>query len=218
MPDAKFAPSKHKASPHPELPLLILPLPLLLKLHVTTTSTTCCPMATCSSSVDDVDDEAVATAPCLPLPPCKPSHLLSTTKDTTTNMLRPLNAEHTYPPHLTMLSIGNPAHCIHGHAPASFVGSFHSLSLSSDGGTDYSTGTLGSLSQFIQTFPVDCDWPDADSLDESFENVMVESDVRPIDSADISHTLSRSPLPMCLQYQSCIVCIPNEGAELVSKG
>ncbi|THH19840.1 hypothetical protein EW146_g1371 [Bondarzewia mesenterica] len=185
---------------------------------LTTTSTMCCPVATCSSSVDDVDDEAVAMALRPPLPPCKPSHLPGTAKDAATNMLHPPDAEHTYSPHLAMLSIGDPAHCIHGHASTSSVGSFHSLSLSSDGSTDHSADTPGSLSQFVQTFSMDRDWPDADSLDESFENVMVGSDVRPIDSADISHTLSRSPLPMHLQYRSYIVCISSEGAELIGKG
>ncbi|KAK7693939.1 hypothetical protein QCA50_003513 [Cerrena zonata] len=69
-----------------------------------------------------------------------------------------------------------------GHVPATSISSFHSVSLSSDGGTDCTTP--GSISNFVATYPIDREdtgsfagdkesLHDRDdfSLDESYENV-----------------------------------------------
>ena len=126
------------------------------------------------------------------------------------NMLRPPDAEHTYPPHLSKLAIGD--HAAHRkHAPASSISSFHSVSLSSDGGTDGGVGTPGSLTHFVQTFPVERerererdrdgerdherDWPDGDSLDESFENVTPSSLLPPSDAFTGASTSTSAPKP-----------------------
>ncbi|RDX56361.1 hypothetical protein OH76DRAFT_1336719 [Lentinus brumalis] len=96
-----------------------------------------------------------------------------------------LTVDHTYPP-LSKLGINIPSR----HAPASSISSFHSVSLSSDGGTDPTTpGTANSFSSHVATYPVDRDdfdhdrgslrEPDAVSLDESFENLSVTSAVSP---------------------------------------
>ncbi|EKM55268.1 uncharacterized protein PHACADRAFT_255764 [Phanerochaete carnosa HHB-10118-sp] len=72
-----------------------------------------------------------------------------------------------------------------GHAPASSISSFHSVSLSSDGGADLQTP--GSVSNFVATYPIDredretenCRERDSASLDESFENVSSSSITSP---------------------------------------
>lgn len=69
-----------------------------------------------------------------------------------------------------------------GHVPATSISSFHSVSLSSDGGTDCTTP--GSISNFVATYPIDREDSgsfggdkeslhsrDDFSLDESYENV-----------------------------------------------
>ena len=55
------------------------------------------------------------------------------------------------------------------HNQGSSISSFHSVSLSSDTGTDFSTS--GSISDFIATYPVD----GTHSLTESFEDVSASS-------------------------------------------
>ncbi|KAI0807805.1 hypothetical protein C8Q74DRAFT_1229370 [Fomes fomentarius] len=103
-----------------------------------------------------------------------------------------LTVDHTYPP-LAKLGINIPSR----HVPASSISSFHSVSLSSDGGTDPATpGTANSYSNHVATFPIDRDdfdpdrgslrEPDAVSLDESFENLSVTSAVSPSISS-VSH-------------------------------
>ncbi|EIW60229.1 uncharacterized protein TRAVEDRAFT_57554 [Trametes versicolor FP-101664 SS1] len=100
-----------------------------------------------------------------------------------------LTVDHTYPP-LSKLGIGSSSR----HAPASSISSFHSVSLSSDGGTD--PATPGSLSNHVATYPMDHDdhelehdsihEPDPVSLDESFENLSVTSAVSP-SASSVSH-------------------------------
>ncbi|KAI0707740.1 hypothetical protein C8Q76DRAFT_746093 [Earliella scabrosa] len=96
-----------------------------------------------------------------------------------------LTVDHTYPP-LSKLGINIPSR----HVPASSISSFHSVSLSSDGGTDPTTpGTANSFSNHVATFPIDREdfdqdrgslrEPDTVSLDESFENLSVTSAVSP---------------------------------------
>lgn len=97
-----------------------------------------------------------------------------------------LTVDHTYPP-LAKLGIAIPSRTGNGsgHVPASSVSSFHSVSLSSDGGTDLTTP--GSLTNFVATYPVDREDRDQDhnrdadtgSLDESFENVSTSSMISP---------------------------------------
>lgn len=96
-----------------------------------------------------------------------------------------LTVDHAYPPAgklgITIPSRGNGS----GHAQASSISSFHSVSLSSDGGTDLQTP--GSLTNFVATYPMDREdhgleitrEPDNISLDESFENVSASSVVSP---------------------------------------
>ncbi|KAI0636591.1 hypothetical protein C8Q77DRAFT_1093581 [Trametes polyzona] len=146
------------------------------------------------------------TAP--PLPPRKPSYssLKSASASNSSSSSLPrspsqrtpplpipsrsdsLTVDHTYPP-LSKLGIGSSSR----HAPASSISSFHSVSLSSDGGTD--PATPNSLSNHVATYPVDHDdheerdsvrEPDAISLDESFENLSVTSAVSPSVSS-VSH-------------------------------
>ena len=96
-----------------------------------------------------------------------------------------LTVDHTYPP-LSKLGINIPSR----HAQASSISSFHSVSLSSDGGTDPATpGTANSFSHHVATYPVDREDFDQDrgslreqdavSLDESFENLSMTSAVSP---------------------------------------
>ncbi|KAH9900965.1 hypothetical protein C8Q73DRAFT_676417 [Cubamyces lactineus] len=119
----------------------------------------------------------------LPRSPSQPTPPLPTNTRTHSDSL---TVDHTYPP-LSKLGIAIPSR----HAPASSISSFHSVSLSSDGGTDPTTP--GSLSNHVATFPVEHDdhehnseadrgsirEPDAISLDESFENLSVTSAVSP---------------------------------------
>ncbi|KAI0748462.1 hypothetical protein C8Q80DRAFT_1104002 [Daedaleopsis nitida] len=138
-----------------------------------------------------------------PLPPRKPSYSsLNSASSSSSSLARgskphppiptatrsssdSLTVDHTYPPH-SKLGINIPSR----HVPASSISSFHSVSLSSDGGTDPTTpGTANSFSNHISTFPADTDdfdpdrgsirEPDAVSLDESFENLSVTSAVSP---------------------------------------
>lgn len=94
------------------------------------------------------------------------------------------------------------------HAPASSVSSFHSVSLS-DGGD---TGTPGSITNFVFTYPVDYNvtgntngsgnngsvhggGDDSCSLDESFENVSAISDSHSYDFAYGSFPPSKPQIP-----------------------
>ncbi|KAI0373048.1 hypothetical protein BV20DRAFT_963538 [Pilatotrama ljubarskyi] len=144
--------------------------------------------------------------PAPPLPPRKPSYSslksVSASNSSSSSLPRSpsqptpptsapsrsdsLTVDHTYPP-LSKLGIAVPSR----HAPASSISSFHSVSLSSDGGTD--PATPGSLSNHVATYPVDHEdeqcsirEPDAVSLDESFENLSVTSAVSPSVSS-VSH-------------------------------
>ncbi|KAI0672829.1 hypothetical protein C8Q78DRAFT_1021599 [Trametes maxima] len=144
------------------------------------------------------------TAP--PLPPRKPSYSslrsVSASNSSSSSLPRSpshptppismpsrsdsLTVDHTYPP-LSKLGTSR-------HAPASSISSFHSVSLSSDGGTD--PATPGSLSNHVATFPIDHEDHDNErgsmheldtvSLDESFENLSVTSAVSPSVSS-VSH-------------------------------
>ncbi|KAI0318832.1 hypothetical protein OF83DRAFT_894262 [Amylostereum chailletii] len=112
-----------------------------------------------------------------PLPPRRPSSpssyanrsasLSSSLGPASPNMLMPPDAEHCYPPSLAARNGGR------GHAPASSISSFHSVSLSSDAGTD----PASPHSNFVQTFPMDRhpDRDDASSLTESFEDISTPS-------------------------------------------
>lgn len=115
-----------------------------------------------------------------PLPPRKPSY--PSLKTVNHNALRPpvrsdsLTVEqHTYPPLSDGSRIGP------GHAPASSVSSFHSVSLSSDGGMMDNDGPVDKT--HISTFPMDRhnsgESGDTNSLDESFENVSSACAVSP---------------------------------------
>lgn len=101
--------------------------------------------------------------------------------------------QHIYPPSLKLDTAPNGRG---RHAPASSVSSFHSVSLS-DGGD---TGTPGSLTNFVFTYPMDRNTTgntsgsgnngsihgggdDSGSLDESFENVSTISDSHSYDFA-----------------------------------
>ncbi|KAL0946535.1 hypothetical protein HGRIS_012743 [Hohenbuehelia grisea] len=105
-----------------------------------------------------------------PLPPRKPSYS-SLKQAAASSSPQPsasltVNTTHTYPPPFNLtLPNGKPSGensarpgLGFGHAPASSISSFHSVSLSSDGGnsTDRDPGTPGSVSSnHIATFPVD---------------------------------------------------------------
>ncbi|OBZ65684.1 hypothetical protein A0H81_14309 [Grifola frondosa] len=103
-----------------------------------------------------------------------------------------LTVDHTYPP-LSKLGISIPSRSKDGlgHVPASSISSFHSVSLSSDGGTDPTTP--GSICNHLSTYPMDREdhehetgrEPDAVSLDESYENVSPSSAMSP--SVSITH-------------------------------
>ena len=137
-----------------------------------------------------------------PLPPRKPSltSLKSATSTTSrkynytaTPSLQPprradsLEVEHTYPP-LKLDTDSRKAGS--GHAPASSISSFHSVSLSSD--TDPSTP--GSITSFIATFPMDREYSatsngneaDTISLGESYEDVSTSSLASPAMEAMIT--------------------------------
>ncbi|KAI0064522.1 hypothetical protein BV25DRAFT_1914236 [Artomyces pyxidatus] len=106
---------------------------------------------------DWVIDDGPARTPRAPLiktssppkaPPLPPRKASAGFAPTSPHMLMPPDPEHTYPPALAPSRRA-------AHAPASSISSFHSVSLSSDGG-----------------HPAD---EDAESLDESFENVSTPS-------------------------------------------
>ncbi|TFY76211.1 hypothetical protein EWM64_g7801, partial [Hericium alpestre] len=90
-------------------------------------------------------------------------------KDLPSPLLKPPDADHTYPPNVSKLSLNT----ARGHAPASSISSFHSVSLSSDGGGDHDR--LASISMQTPVDDKDKEWTDGDSLDESFENVSTSS-------------------------------------------
>ncbi|KAI0306297.1 hypothetical protein B0F90DRAFT_1688739 [Multifurca ochricompacta] len=131
-----------------------------------------------------------------PLPPRKPSFnsLRSASAPATslissppsTNMLMPPEADYSYPPTITKFSTSDGIRRVQGHAPASSISSFHSVSLSSDGGDPTTAGAL-------HAFPMEREWTvtgteDGESLDESFENVSAPSSFLP------PITLSSRPL------------------------
>ena len=113
--------------------------------------------------------------------------------------------QHIYPPSLKLDIAQNGRG---RHAPASSVSSFHSVSLS-DGGD---TGTPGSLTNFVFTYPMDMNvtgntsgsgnngsthggGDDSGSLDESFENVSAISDSHSYDFAFGSLPPSKPQIP-----------------------
>jgi len=110
-----------------------------------------------------------------PLPPNKRCHDLSDRHThanggpSTPKRQDSLAVEHTYPPFLSLDTSG--ARKSWGHAPASSISSFHSVSLS-DGEM---TGTPSSTSNFVFTHGIERDSGEMDSLSESFENVSVLS-------------------------------------------
>ncbi|KAF5380878.1 hypothetical protein D9615_004125 [Tricholomella constricta] len=130
-----------------------------------------------------VSPTLAAKAP--PLPPRKPSYaslksvasMPSAGSSNGPHRSDSLTVDHTYPPfNLDPLSRSRNSS---GHAPASSISSFHSVSLSSD--TDPSTPGSAS-SNFIATFPIDREREqrygseaDSVSLDESYEEVSTPS-------------------------------------------
>ncbi|KII89179.1 hypothetical protein PLICRDRAFT_91601 [Plicaturopsis crispa FD-325 SS-3] len=89
-----------------------------------------------------------------------------------------LTVDHTYPP-LSKLNINGDSRRGPSHAAGSSISSFHSVSLSSDGGTT-DGGTPNSVTNFVATFPMDRhNSGDVDSLDDSFENVSTSSAISP---------------------------------------
>ncbi|TRM58591.1 hypothetical protein BD626DRAFT_573367 [Schizophyllum amplum] len=119
-----------------------------------------------------------------PLPPRKPSYTslrsVSSAASTPT---------HTYPP--GKLDVPQKTA---GHAPASSISSFHSVSLSED--TDPSSASPSSSSQFIATYPIDLErTSEADSASlggESFEDVSSASYGSPTSAALIARDWDRA--------------------------
>ncbi|KAH9001005.1 hypothetical protein EDB92DRAFT_1938779 [Lactarius akahatsu] len=126
-----------------------------------------------------------------PLPPRQPSYnslrsvsapatsptIMSTSPSV--NMLMPPDADHSYPPTLSNDKLSMPIRRGNGHAPASSVSSFHSVSLSSDGGDPTAVGV-----GYLHAFSMEREWTgasteDGESLDESFENVSAPSSFLP---------------------------------------
>ncbi|OCH93859.1 hypothetical protein OBBRIDRAFT_810901 [Obba rivulosa] len=156
------------------------------------------------------------TAP--PLPPRKPSYTslrsVSASNSSTSSLARSpnrpnvslppplprkqdsLTVDHTYPP-WSKLGIAIPSRSRSdnpGHVPTSSISSFHSVSLSSDGGTDPRTpGGLSVTTEFskddngIPESPVNIREADAASLDESYENVSLPSAISPTVSSITQH-------------------------------
>lgn len=134
-----------------------------------------------SISVSNSSTSSLAKSPnALPLPlPSQPSRRKSDS----------LTVDHPYAP---LLGTATPRA---GHVPASSISSFHSVSLSSDGGTDCTTP--GSISNFVATYPIDRDEGrlagdgengherDDISLDDSYENVSASA-ISPCTSS-VSH-------------------------------
>lgn len=143
-----------------------------------------------------------------PLPPRKPSYSsLKSVSSASSNSipmqrsssasLQPprrsdsLTVEHTYPP---LSNVDMSSRTSQRHAPGSSISSFHSVSLSSDGGNNTDPSTPGSVSNFIHTFPMDhengnTNGSEADtvSLDESYENVSASSVASPTTAALMAH-------------------------------
>jgi hypothetical protein len=113
----------------------------------------------------------------------------SPTTSPSNNMLMPPPTD---PLALKDLSPSDDIRRAQGHVHASSVSSFHSVSLSSDGGDDSAT-TPGAL----HAFPMEREWTgtgteDGESLDESFENVSAPSSFLPPPSFPL-RTPSLSP-------------------------
>ena len=122
-----------------------------------------------------------------PLPPRKlssnsprsvsaPAASPTTSTSTSNNMLMPPSTDALA---LKDLSLSDSIRRAQGHMHVSSVSSFHSVSLSSDGGDDLAT-TPGAL----HAFPMEREWTgmgteDGESLDESFENVSAPSSFLP---------------------------------------
>jgi hypothetical protein len=109
-------------------------------------------------------------------PPTSPT-LISTPPSA--NMLMPPDADHSYPPTLSTDKPSDGTRRAHGHAQASSVSSFHSVSLSSDAGDP----TAVPVSP-VHAFAMEREWTvssieDGESLDESFENVSAPSSFLP---------------------------------------
>ncbi|KDQ61175.1 hypothetical protein JAAARDRAFT_173762 [Jaapia argillacea MUCL 33604] len=128
-----------------------------------------------------------------PLPPRKPSYNSLRTASASSSTSKPrsdsLTVDHTYPP-LAHLDTGSSGSRKGGHAAASSVSSFHSISLSSDGGTD--VGTPTSITNHLATYPMDRYAASVDSLDESYENISASA-ISP--SAAIVHNWEKRPEP-----------------------
>ena len=116
-----------------------------------------------------------------------------------------VESQHVYPPAPKLDATPNGRG---RHAPASSVSSFHSVSLSDSG----DTGTPGSATNFVFTYPMDCNvtgntngsgnngsvhggGDDSGSLDESFENVSTISDSHSYDFAYGSLPPSKPQIP-----------------------
>jgi hypothetical protein len=153
-------------------------------------------------NVDDHPSKPTPAAP--PLPPRKTSYTSLKSVSSPSNSPKntsnspphgpkhsdTLTVQHTYPPS-AITDNSRKA----GHAPASSISSFHSVSLSSDGGTT-DASTSGSVSNFIATFPMDREGSEADaaSLDESFENVSASSIVSATTAGNqVSNWLYQTP-------------------------
>ncbi|TFK54608.1 hypothetical protein OE88DRAFT_1653000 [Heliocybe sulcata] len=132
-----------------------------------------------------------------PLPPRKPSK--PSLRPTASAPVSPPSTAHIqskdsltvdapYPP-LSKLDVAalSPVRKGQGHVPASSVSSFHSISLSSDGGTD-GVGTPTSVSEFVHTYPMDRDHDtDTNSLDGSYENVSAATSLANSPVVSITH-------------------------------
>jgi hypothetical protein len=129
-----------------------------------------------------------------PIPPKMPSYTslrgqLTTNSEVPAKRSDSLTVEHTYPPFLTLDTNSRMGL---GHAHASSISSFHSVSLS-----DNENGPSGSVSNGASTHPTDHDY-DADSLDESFENVSAISSSATFASYDqggYENTFTTTPVP-----------------------
>ncbi|KAF8261691.1 hypothetical protein EI94DRAFT_1745427 [Lactarius quietus] len=110
-------------------------------------------------------------------PATSPTTLTSTSPSS--NMLMLPDADHSYPPNLSGDKLSDSIRRAQGHAQASSVSSFHSVSLSSDSGDP----TALALSP-LHAFSMEREWTvasteDGESLDESFENVSAPSSFLP---------------------------------------
>ncbi|KAI0247939.1 hypothetical protein BJV78DRAFT_1285154 [Lactifluus subvellereus] len=128
----------------------------------------------------DGSPPTVAKGP--PLPPRKPSFnssrsvsapVASSTVTAASNVRKHPETDHSHLPTLTKLSTCDSIRRNQGHAPVSSVSSFHSVSLSSDGGDSAAAGAPHAP-------PMERDWTgtgteDGESLDESFEDVSAPS-------------------------------------------